>query len=79
MRFSRSDGWFKKHHVDAVRGASLQLRRGETLGVVGESGSGKTTLAMALLALQPMVGGEVLLGGQRVDTAGRAVAKMGRK
>ncbi len=79
VRFTRSEGWFKKHHVDAVRGASLQLRRGETLGVVGESGSGKTTLAMSLLALQPMAGGEVLLGGQRVDTAGRAELRAMRK
>jgi microcin C transport system ATP-binding protein len=41
----------------AVKGATLQLRRGETLGIVGESGSGKTTLGMALLALQPISGG----------------------
>ena len=38
--------------------ATLQLRRGETLGIVGESGSGKTTLGMALLALQPIAGGD---------------------
>ena len=42
---------------DAVRHATLQLRRGETLGIVGESGSGKTTLGMALLALQPIAAG----------------------
>ena len=33
---------------DAVRRASLRLRRGETLGIVGESGSGKTILGLAL-------------------------------
>jgi microcin C transport system ATP-binding protein len=79
VRFSRADGWFKKHHVDAVRGASLQVRRGETLGIVGESGSGKTTLAMALLALQPMAAGEVHLGGQRIDTAGNTELRAARK
>ncbi|XVJ68360.1 MAG: ABC transporter ATP-binding protein [Rhizobacter sp.] len=79
VRFSRSEGWFKKHHVDAVRQVSVQVRRGETLGLVGESGSGKTTLAMALLALQPMVGGEVQLGGRRIDNAGNTELRAMRK
>ena len=44
----------RKDVFRAVRNATLELRRGETLGIVGESGSGKTTLGMALLALQPI-------------------------
>jgi microcin C transport system ATP-binding protein len=79
VRFSRSEGWFKKHHVDAVREVSVQLRRGETLGLVGESGSGKTTLAMALLALQPLAGGEVQLGGSRIDNASNQALRAMRK
>ena len=62
-----------------VRGATLQLRRGETLGIVGESGSGKTTLGMALLALQDIAGGEVLLSGQRIDNADRAALRAMRR
>jgi microcin C transport system ATP-binding protein len=65
-------GWFRHRGFDAVREATLTLRRGETLGIVGESGSGKTTLGMALLALQPLAEGEVLLDGERVDRADRA-------
>ncbi|HZX53678.1 MAG TPA: ATP-binding cassette domain-containing protein, partial [Ilumatobacteraceae bacterium] len=39
--------------VPAVRGVSLTLDAGETLGLAGESGSGKSSLIMALLRLVP--------------------------
>ena len=38
-------------HIKAVDGVTLDVRRGQTVGVVGESGSGKTTLGLALLRL----------------------------
>jgi microcin C transport system ATP-binding protein len=38
-------------HVKACDGLSIELRKGETLGVVGESGSGKSTLGRAILRL----------------------------
>jgi microcin C transport system ATP-binding protein len=79
VSFSFKAGWFKTRSFQAVRSATLQLRRGETLGVVGESGSGKTTLGMALLALQPLSGGQVLMGGQRIDNAGRKPLRAMRK
>jgi microcin C transport system ATP-binding protein len=73
VRFAvHGSGWFRKKSFDAVRNATLELRRGETLGIVGESGSGKTTLGMALLALQPIAGGEIRFDGARIDDAGRA-------
>ena len=49
-------------HVKAVDGISLDLKRGETLGVVGESGSGKTTLGMALTKLIPSEGRIAFVG-----------------
>ena len=49
-------GWFKKGAFVAVKGASLRIAPGRTLGVVGESGSGKSTLALAALGLLPFVG-----------------------
>jgi len=79
VTFTIAQGWFAKRHFEAVRHATLQLRRGETLGIVGESGSGKTTLGMALLALQPISAGSVALAGARIDNAGRPVLRAMRK
>src|SRR5215213_10280427 len=55
--------------VQAVRGVSFDLRRGETLAIVGESGSGKTVTAKSLLRLLPeantrIKGGEAIFEGQ---------------
>ena len=43
-------------NVQAVDDVSLQIRRGETLGLVGESGCGKTTLGRTILRLLPADG-----------------------
>lgn len=48
--------------VHAVNGLSLNVGRGESVGLVGETGAGKTTMALAVLGLLPEKVGEVTSG-----------------
>ena len=64
VKYFTSDGT-----VEAVNGISLQVDRGETLGLVGETGAGKTTAALSILRLLPdppgkIVGGDIRFQGE---------------
>ncbi len=52
-----------RRRLAAVKGVSLTIRRGETLGIVGESGSGKTTLMKLMLGLEKPDEGRVIYHG----------------
>ena len=70
--------------VDAVRGLSFHVDRGETLAIVGESGSGKSVTSLALMRLVEHGGGRIVRGamtlrrrsGQLVDLVGADAAMM---
>jgi simple sugar transport system ATP-binding protein len=52
--------------VEALRGASLRLHRGEIHALLGENGAGKTTLMQVAYGLIRPDGGDVMIGGSRV-------------
>ena len=56
----------------ALKGVSLDIHPGETVGLVGESGSGKTTMGRVILGLTPATSGRVVFDGEDITHASAA-------
>jgi ABC-2 type transport system ATP-binding protein len=59
--------------VEAVRGVSLQVRRGEIFGLLGPNGAGKTTLVEIIEGVRPATSGTVRVLGMDPSTEARAL------
>jgi peptide/nickel transport system ATP-binding protein len=63
---------FRAKPFRALKGVSLDILPGETVGLVGESGSGKTTLGRAALGLAPVSGGTITYDGRDISHLSRS-------
>src|SRR3546814_481068 len=67
--YSVSRGLFRgRDPLYVVRGVSLEVHRGDVLGLVGESGCGKSTLARLLLGLEGPTAGRIVLDGRSLGS-----------
>jgi ABC-type uncharacterized transport system ATPase subunit len=57
---------FSDKGLEALREVSLQVRRGEILGIAGVAGNGQRELAQTIVGLRPAVGGHIRVDGQDV-------------
>ncbi len=66
-------------YVKAVDGVSLDIKKGETLGLVGESGCGKSTLGKAILRLTEPTGGQVFYNDKDLANLSQSQMREQRK
>lgn len=67
------------HHVEALRGMSMEVRHGEAVVVIGPSGSGKSTLLQCINGLEPINSGTITVDDIEVHARGTDLNKLRRK
>jgi len=77
--YEQGGWWRRRAPVRAVHEVSIELRRGETVGIVGESGSGKSTLARCAVRLIEPTAGRILLHGHDVGEPSPAALREMRR
>ena len=77
----RSSRLFQRQRdfVHAVEGVSLEIRRGQTLGLVGETGCGKSTLARCIMRLYDLTSGTITFDGHDISTLSRRTMRPYRR
>lgn len=61
LRKTYRDGWLGRKRIEALRGVTLQVQRGEIFGLLGPNGAGKTTLIKVLLGIVRKTSGDASL------------------
>ena len=74
-RISRRSPFGRPKYFRAVNGVSLSIAAGENVGLVGESGCGKSTLARAIMALEPVQAGSIVLDGEPITMGASFAAR----
>ncbi|QNK88050.1 ABC transporter ATP-binding protein [Sporosarcina sp. resist] len=62
--YNKDGGFFIKSKTEVLSDISLQIKKGECLGLIGESGSGKSTLSKIILGLEKPGRGRVMIEGE---------------
>lgn len=68
-----------RNQVNAVKGVSLSIQRGEIFGIIGFSGAGKSTLVRCINLLEPPTSGTVIVDGKNMAELSAAELRKARK